>query len=733
MLCSQIIRLAFIPALLALSSLPSPLPAQEEPSQPVQRDLDKFGQLPVRFNGRVTTYDVVAKNYLRRFGGRDVCFDADDQEQPAVRWLLDVMANHPDRDRWRVVRIRNADVLKRLELEPHKNAKHTRHHYSLRELRLKFPKLSRALQDIYEKPWPKRRTSDRLLIDLYDHLMRYLLLEMIDQLNSQNLQQWDHSPLPRFVPTADGKSWHVFYRADLLNRVADKKNAPKNRFVEQLETIIQAHRAENPKRFNQAVSEYLQSVAGIQAMQCPFEMSPPDEWLEMGAAASPRLHYYSDANAMGHKIMELYLEDTLYSEFVVNYFRGQDVSRADLINSWRISLGLVPLPASELKKRWKPTKIANRNAILVDAETPPYVDLPERKRFLTTILREGDQTFVFAWSGKPAIVEKYRNAHDQLMKSIQMKSSQELAQWFFANGEPPSIPARDFLAAVVPDGKQVWVFVVSAFDDELANHRQDFRKFLESVKLTKSGEGRTQLDWQLPEGWSKVGEYGETSLRLGRDEKALSMMITPLGEATDQTVATLVEHWAKKIHAGKLSKKQRDDCIKEIQVSGRKAYLIELHGLETDSNPSKAAEGLTHKAPKNWELQQPGAVVQTSYEISEGTDKAKVSIVSLPARDNLALNINRWRQQLKLPPAETKNAIADTESVTIGRQKGTFVDLHNPETKQRILAAVVKHGEKDWYFKMMGEAALVEKERKNFRAFLKSVKFPDATEAVRED
>jgi len=109
--------------------------------------------------------------------------------------------------------------------------------------------------------------------------------------------------------------------------------------------------------------------------------------------------------------------------------------------------------------------------------------------------------------------------------------------------------------------------------------------------------------------------------------------------------------------------------------------------------------------------------------VTQGAERAKFTIVPLPARDNLAANINRWRGQIKLPAEDAKQAVEKTKAIAVDNHQGKLVDLHNPTTNQRILAVVVTLGKQDWYFKMMGDETVVEKERKAFEALMKTVKF----------
>jgi len=70
-----------------------------------------FGKLPVRFNGRVTTYASVAPIMLAKMSGRDFFIDADGHKQSAVRWLLDVITDSARAEEHQIVPIQNPELL----------------------------------------------------------------------------------------------------------------------------------------------------------------------------------------------------------------------------------------------------------------------------------------------------------------------------------------------------------------------------------------------------------------------------------------------------------------------------------------------------------------------------------------------------------------------------------------------------------------------------------------------
>ncbi len=97
-------------------------------------------------------------------------------------------------------------------------------------------------------------------------------------------------------------------------------------------------------------------------------------------------------------------------------------------------------------------------------------------------------------------------------------------------------------------------------------------------------------------------------------------------------------------------------------------------------------------------------------------------------------NINRWRGQVQLSPiGEADLAAVMTEA---DLPAGTFkrVDLTGSEagstathaTSTRLIGAWLKQDSRTWFFKMIGEASLVDSQRAAFDAFLKSVHFNTA-------
>ncbi len=159
---------------------------------------------------------------------------------------------------------------------------------------------------------------------------------------------------------------------------------------------------------------------------------------------------------------------------------------------------------------------------------------------------------------------------------------------------------------------------------------------------------------------------------------------------------------------------------------------IRIAGMEDVPTPSPPAptRGITVTAPEGWEKSEGSSMRAASFSIS-GDDgaTADVSVIPLPGESGSVLdNVNRWRKQLDLSP------IASADDPELGKNiespSGEFFLSHMVSSeaikdgkKQAISAAILSKPDKTWFFKITGEADLVEASREKFEEFVRSAKF----------
>ena len=137
---------------------------------------------------------------------------------------------------------------------------------------------------------------------------------------------------------------------------------------------------------------------------------------------------------------------------------------------------------------------------------------------------------------------------------------------------------------------------------------------------------------------------------------------------------------------------------------------------------------LKYTLPDGWKEKALTQLRVASFEISGNGQTADVSVIPLGSMSGGdAANVNRWRGQVGQAPLDETELKKIVESVEIAGQPGELYDIAGTSPGSgdaaRILGGILHGDTATWYFKMMGNADLVEKQKANFTAFLKSVSF----------
>jgi hypothetical protein len=135
--------------------------------------------------------------------------------------------------------------------------------------------------------------------------------------------------------------------------------------------------------------------------------------------------------------------------------------------------------------------------------------------------------------------------------------------------------------------------------------------------------------------------------------------------------------------------------------------------------------------PPGWEAQALSGPRIGSFAIKAPDGRtAEVAVTSFGGSvgGDLA-NVNRWRGQINLPPIAATDLTASVKTIDLPAGSFQLVDLVSEEPiiegkfKSRIVGAWLKQPEQVWFFKLSGEADLVDSQRESFLAFLRSVSF----------
>jgi ABC-type transport system involved in cytochrome c biogenesis permease subunit len=240
--------------------------------------IGQFGKLPIAYQARVKPYDTLARNSLRILSGKQTFVDKQGKRQPAIRWLLDILADTAASREHQVLRIDNLDVLEALGLQRRKGFRYSlsqlfgkeenREQY-LRQVQLasevpeadrtlvqqRFLALARnvslmtVLRDAFASPALQASTKQ----DMQQELL--LLKTTIDRLNQS---------APRAIPPREaGGPWKTLLEAEFEALIDQMRNQPVNPSTTSLRTILNAYAAQEEEEFNTTVAAYFDTFKAL--------------------------------------------------------------------------------------------------------------------------------------------------------------------------------------------------------------------------------------------------------------------------------------------------------------------------------------------------------------------------------------------------------------------------------------------------------------------------------------
>jgi hypothetical protein len=140
---------------------------------------------------------------------------------------------------------------------------------------------------------------------------------------------------------------------------------------------------------------------------------------------------------------------------------------------------------------------------------------------------------------------------------------------------------------------------------------------------------------------------------------------------------------------------------------------------------------LTWTTPSTWQELAPTSIRIGNFLVhGAGEAKAETAIFSFPGSVGTELdNVNRWRNELKLPPVEQDKIVS--EPVTIDSLPGKLYEITGASAST-VVASLPRNGA-TWFVKMRGDKDVVTEAEPVFRDFLKSIHFSAAAAEASHD
>lgn len=142
---------------------------------------------------------------------------------------------------------------------------------------------------------------------------------------------------------------------------------------------------------------------------------------------------------------------------------------------------------------------------------------------------------------------------------------------------------------------------------------------------------------------------------------------------------------------------------------------------------------LTYTVPAGWTEKAPSTMRVASFGASDNGKSVDISVVPLAGMGGGDFaNVNRWRGQVGLAAATDGEISQAAEKVTIAGTSANIYDINGTASgaPTRIIGAILPRDEAVWFFKMMGDSDLTEKQKAAFTQFLGTVQFGPAAAAA---
>ncbi|HET6881716.1 MAG TPA: cytochrome c biogenesis protein CcsA, partial [Pirellulales bacterium] len=246
------------------------------PSREMQ--LDRFGQLPLVYEGRMKPFDTLARNSLRVLSDREYFRDTHDKKQSAIKWLLDVITDAPDLENYRVLRIYNPEVLNLLGLERREG-----YRYAIKELREKLADFEKQVELAEETAAREQSVFQKKVLELNHRLRLFMVIRaafeepsMGRENPAQDLmraaqrvrEMKERVALPLALPPSeDDADWEP-YTLGILRALAMAliRETPSPEAVE-FRSMLVAYAKNDAKDFNEHLEQYSRLLADREAEQ----------------------------------------------------------------------------------------------------------------------------------------------------------------------------------------------------------------------------------------------------------------------------------------------------------------------------------------------------------------------------------------------------------------------------------------------------------------------------------
>jgi hypothetical protein len=145
--------------------------------------------------------------------------------------------------------------------------------------------------------------------------------------------------------------------------------------------------------------------------------------------------------------------------------------------------------------------------------------------------------------------------------------------------------------------------------------------------------------------------------------------------------------------------------------------------------PRENSEKPAWVVPPGWQEVEGAQMLVAKFVIPGNAGaKAELNVSQLGGTGGGILpNVNRWRNQLGLTPVTESDLKQQMQSLDVLGGKAMLIEMTGTDArtgqKARLIGAIVPQADQTWFYKLMGNEQVVERERDVFTRFLQTIKY----------
>jgi hypothetical protein len=348
--------------------------------------------------------------------------------------------------------------------------------------------------------------------------------------------------------------------------------------------------------------------------------------------------------------------------------------------------------------------------------------------------------------------------------SLGCEKPEPIREYSISKAMPAALKASDrMLAAIIPEGDQVWFYKLTGPKDAIEFAEGDIRKFIAAVTFA---DGQPQIG-ELPNGWVQETEKRPmrfATVLINTPSKQLELAVSSLPKSGDwdEQVAMNVNRWRGQMKlADSLDRWAGATELQLDQPTDPPAVWVDLEG-EMGAGPSMSPfaggnmpaavrpagstaaagttvaasapnpeGGLKYDVPEGWRAGKMSMMRLAAFNIGPEDQSAELTIIQ--AGGDLRGNVDRWLGQVRgdSPPAEVVDAALEAaEQLTVsGRDARRYYlsDGKGDESAGQMIDATIipMNNEVSMFIKATGPAKTLVQQREAIASFLKSLQIPE--------